>query len=526
MSIDKSTKYDRQLRLWESTGQQKLEDSSICLINATATGSELLKNLVLPGIGQFTIISDLPVTPNSLSGNFFLDDEDIGKPLATAITEKLVELNTDVQGNAMNDNLNNILKNESPEFWNQFSAVVVCDFISSDDLDKLQDITWNKKIPLFVLNTLAFYGSLKLIMPETTVVETHDPSRLFDLRIDNPWEELKHYADSIHLNELDDTDHAHIPYIVIFLKALTAWKQDHNNLPPRTYPEKKSFRYDYVEALSRDIKSETNFIEASQSVHRALQSTRVPQPILNLFEHSKIKDENLNYHSPMFWIYVKALKNFVIKNDVLPLPGNIPDMASDTTNYIKIQSIYREKALKDMNEFTVEVLKILENAGRSEEGINKALIATFCKNTALLHVAEGSKDLCNNYLIKKVLEGKGSEFDTDQYNILSIHFAILTFNLFIQTHGRIPTTDDFDGFTGLFVDNFSPSILIGNLPNSVVLTFREVLAHNSTSYHNMSSFMGGIASQEILKIVTGQYIPLDNLFVFDGIRSVSEKWKV
>ena len=49
MSIDKSAKYDRQLRLWASTGQSNLENSHICLINATSTGSEILKNLILPG---------------------------------------------------------------------------------------------------------------------------------------------------------------------------------------------------------------------------------------------------------------------------------------------------------------------------------------------------------------------------------------------------------------------------------------------------------------------------------------------
>jgi len=45
----KEKKYDRQLRLWGSNGQQALEASHICLVNATATGCEALKNLILPG---------------------------------------------------------------------------------------------------------------------------------------------------------------------------------------------------------------------------------------------------------------------------------------------------------------------------------------------------------------------------------------------------------------------------------------------------------------------------------------------
>ena len=35
--------------LWATTGQTALENSKICLLNATATGCEILKNLVLPG---------------------------------------------------------------------------------------------------------------------------------------------------------------------------------------------------------------------------------------------------------------------------------------------------------------------------------------------------------------------------------------------------------------------------------------------------------------------------------------------
>lgn len=45
-------RYDRQIRLWGEDGQRALESAKICLINATATGTETLKNLVLPGLHQ------------------------------------------------------------------------------------------------------------------------------------------------------------------------------------------------------------------------------------------------------------------------------------------------------------------------------------------------------------------------------------------------------------------------------------------------------------------------------------------
>ena len=54
-------KYDRQLRLWGSNGQRALMKSNILLINANAVGTETLKNLVLPGVGQFTILGKFRV---------------------------------------------------------------------------------------------------------------------------------------------------------------------------------------------------------------------------------------------------------------------------------------------------------------------------------------------------------------------------------------------------------------------------------------------------------------------------------
>ena len=49
MNTEKEKKYDRQLRLWGNHGQKSLSEASVCLLNVTPTGNEVLKNLVLPG---------------------------------------------------------------------------------------------------------------------------------------------------------------------------------------------------------------------------------------------------------------------------------------------------------------------------------------------------------------------------------------------------------------------------------------------------------------------------------------------
>ena len=71
-------KYDRQLRLWGPHGQKKLSASRILLLGASATGSEALKNLILPQIKKFTIVDNELVNERDCGQNFFLTDDEIG----------------------------------------------------------------------------------------------------------------------------------------------------------------------------------------------------------------------------------------------------------------------------------------------------------------------------------------------------------------------------------------------------------------------------------------------------------------
>lgn len=101
----KEKRYDRQLRLWGAAGQIALEDSHIILINngPGVTGVETLKNVVLPGVGQFTILDSTIVSEADLGVNFFLDDESLGKFRADETVKMLMELNPDVRGHAVKE---------------------------------------------------------------------------------------------------------------------------------------------------------------------------------------------------------------------------------------------------------------------------------------------------------------------------------------------------------------------------------------------------------------------------------------
>lgn len=528
MLRDNEARYDRQVRLWQSGGQAQLEKSHVCMINGNTTSAEILKNLVLPGIGKFTIIDDKLVTVSDLSGNFFLEDMDVGSPISTAMCKNLCELNSDVKGNAILESVENLISNQS--FWLQFDVIVVSGFISFQMLSSLERVIWPANIPLLRVWTYGFYGALRIARYETAVFETHDPSPTYDLRLDTPWQELTDYAASFDLDELDDADHAHVPYIVIYLKALKHWRIANGRVDPLalplTYVEKTDFRKNYVETMARDMGLETNFVEASQSIHRALQATKIPASIQVLFERSEISDTLLLHSKSPFWLYVRALKQFVAENDgFLPLPGILPDMVSTTSNYVRLHQIYREKSVRDREIFTAIVRQLNEVYG-ADVPLDKDSIASVCKNAAHLHVSNGTSLFEHKSILAELL--KASDEPQDPRSLLAVYFGILAFEslLEIQSMDSMKESDmnklsedmlkKFEEITNISERDLTP------LCQEIL---HELLVHHSKGYLNVCSYMGGIVGQEILKIVTTQYIPLDNLYVFDGIRSVSEKWK-
>lgn len=96
-------KYDRQLRLWAASGQDALENAHVLLLNSGTgvVGIEALKNLILPGVGNFTIVDDANVQEKDLGLNFFLTEDSLGKARVQETTQYLQELNPEVAGNGI-----------------------------------------------------------------------------------------------------------------------------------------------------------------------------------------------------------------------------------------------------------------------------------------------------------------------------------------------------------------------------------------------------------------------------------------
>ncbi|KAK3817789.1 MAG: hypothetical protein J3Q66DRAFT_190479 [Benniella sp.] len=536
----KTQKYDRQLRLWGDKGQDALESAHILLINATAVGCEILKNLVLPGIGQFTVVDQGTVTQNDIGSNFFLDFESLGKSRAERACELLGELNEDVKGHWIANDIISILK-ENPGFLAQFSTVIATD-VTRETAEKVAAICWlnghnvdaaggnnrpaGKERTTFVwVKTVGLVGAVRVAVPEHTIVETH-PDSVADLRIDTPFPELEAFAKSFNFETTDSLEFGHIPYVAILLKYMEQWKNEHAGKIPSTYAEKNQFKA----VIKGGMRSEDdeNFEEAISSVLRSCQTTTVPSAIKGLFNDPKC--ENLSAESGNFWILLRAVRDFVNDHSksggLLPLSGTIPDMKAQTNSYVTLQSIYKDKAKRDVQEVSKIVDSLLVSLGLAAGSIALREIETFCKYSAFLRVVRyrSLEDEYHQPRTKQI-----ASWLEDPESVFPQYVLLRASDSFYDDHGRYPGEgDNWEDDVDQLHANMTTLLQSWGIEGDAVskdLTY-EICRYGNGSVHNIASFMGGVVSQEIIKLITHQYTPMDNTFIFDGVRSVSAVFTV
>ena len=82
LSADEIALYDRQIRLWGAQAQERIRSANILLVSLRALGTEIAKNLTLAGISSLTIVDDEQVTEEDLGAQYFVRDEDVGRPVS------------------------------------------------------------------------------------------------------------------------------------------------------------------------------------------------------------------------------------------------------------------------------------------------------------------------------------------------------------------------------------------------------------------------------------------------------------
>ncbi|KXL49241.1 hypothetical protein M433DRAFT_132685 [Acidomyces richmondensis BFW] len=566
----KEKKYDRQLRLWGAAGQVALEETHVLLINngPGVAGVEALKNLILPGIGQFTILDAAIVNEADLGVNFFLDDASLGKFRATETVKMLMELNPSVKGHAVTEPLASFITKDGALL--PYNLLIVAAPIDPTILSHILAHAETSDIPTFYLHSVGYFASFSVLLPRVfPIVDTHpDPTATSDLRLLTPWPALSEFAKEktagLGRDAMSQHEKAHIPWICLLLYYLEVWKKEHDGKVPLTFAEKTQFR---KLVRSGDLQEE-NFDEACAAVVKAITPHKLSSAAKEILAAPEA--QNLTSTSPAFWVIANAIGRFVDRHGELPLPGAVPDMKAQSAEYIQLQNIYKSKAREDSAEVLATVREIEKQTHRSPtHTIDEKEVENFCKGAAHIHLVRGRP-------LQIVRPGEPVRFSdrakamamqlTTPDSLFGLYIAFLAWDHFVATHYhqqptssnsvaapaaglgeggfRMPGSGESDFETDVAkVTGIAHKILDGLLAEAATMGeeppesaeearehvseyCRELVRAGGGELHNMASLLGGLLAQEVIKVVTRQYIPIDNTCVFDGVGSRSQVFRL
>jgi amyloid beta precursor protein binding protein 1 len=512
---------DRQLRLWGVHGQERIIQAHVCLLNATAVGSEVLKNIVLPGFGQFSIVDGKNVTPQDLGVNFYITKEGIGKNRAEVVSQIIAELNPEVQGSFLASDPEEVLETSS-SFFDRFNFIIASN-MKPQSLRKLAQYCYDNKKVLIIVRSYGMIGYIRTITRSHEIVEAKLDQDIDDLRISNPWPELLQFAEQQDYSKMDAKTHSHTPYLVILIKALKEYRSKHNGNLPSTRDEKEEFKNLIVDS-SLNFLDEENFQEAHSKYFQAIQQPEIPQTVQDVFNDDQIK--NLTAQSSDFWFMAAAVKKFVENEGqgTLPLQGRVPDMHADTDRYVKLQTLYRRKARSDVATVSKYLKELLKEHGRGEDSISDMDVKEFCKNSYYLRVIHFRPlDVELNTPNKSEIQMHLS----DPNSAMPFYIMLCGVDRFYEKFGRYPGDDkakdleqDAQDLSKIVAEILSECEVEDGTFNTDAYV-KEMVRYGACELHNISSLIGGVAGQELIKLCTKQRVPLNNTWIYNGISSQS-----
>ncbi|KAH1000025.1 hypothetical protein HUJ05_004661 [Dendroctonus ponderosae] len=382
---------------------------------------------------------------------------------------------------------------------------------------------WECNVPLLVCRSIGFLGYVRLQIKEHTIIEAHPDSESPDLRLDIPWPALQEYLDGVNIEQLDQKEKNHVPPPVILRYYLNKYKESHEGKLPEKRVEKEALKQmirdsgNSEEGKQRFVLDE-NFEQAIHYANSCVTTRAVPDHVQVILDDDCCT--NLTQSSSSFWIMCAALREMVEAEGALPVRGTLPDMAADTNSYVTLQNIYQKRAQQQVEVIYRRASQIARNLGLSQETITESEVKYFCKHSSELHLIRGTC-IADEYQ-KTNLDLTAYLEDPDS---LIFYYVVL--------RGLERFIGEFNAYPGQFEDQVEPDILklkgvIGKLLSEWGYSHAlreervyEVCRYGTAELHSVSSILGGCAAQEVIKVITNQYKPLNNIFIYDGINCTS-----
>ncbi|PSK36412.1 ubiquitin-activating enzyme E1 1 [Candidozyma pseudohaemuli] len=148
--IDESL-YSRQLYVLGKEAMLKMQNANVLIIGLRGLGVEIAKNVALAGVKSLALYDPKPVEVQDLSSQFFLSEDDIGKPIADVTAAKVLELNLYVPISVASDISESTLVKYK---------VVVATNLSLEEQVKINEFTHKNDIGFIAADTRGLFGQL------------------------------------------------------------------------------------------------------------------------------------------------------------------------------------------------------------------------------------------------------------------------------------------------------------------------------------------------------------------------------
>ena len=517
------------------------------------------------------------------ASNFFLPQEAKGfTSKAQAASEYLKELNPDVSGSYRNLSLSNEENvnggPESPEYWKRIleeeaesteagnnqpmkNILVIASDMAPSMLEALADICYESGHPLIVVTSYGLIGCVRLQLPKKghPILQPKPTNSPPDLRLVTSFPAFRDYVESLvggdSLEKMDSQQHGHVPYPVLLAKAMQEYQKvnrdekegNPSKILPKTFAQKQDFVNNYIKPMARDYNKELNFQEAISNAYLAYTER----------ELSWLHDPAPEKGSKLGQLRT-ALEAFVENHPDRrpPLNGSVPDMTASTKLYVQLQKLYKDQAEEDLQTMA-EILRRQQadaEGGSTFEAVTDDDISNFCANVYSVghlqtrslkeeyHTANGTAD---EELVDDWQMALMDPYEVPVHTPLLWYLALRACQVFCQKKGRYPgcveACGDQDNKEALAQDassllqilnervlpfyQLSSSLSDGEGDSPLSVTNMHKICQEMTRYgnaevHTVASVVGGVASQEAVKIITGQYVPVNNTYVYNGIVSV------
>ncbi|GJD07295.1 NEDD8-activating enzyme E1 regulatory subunit [Galdieria sulphuraria] len=364
-----------------------------------------------------------------------------------------------------------------------------------------------------------------------------------ELRLSEPFEELEQYCNNFPLESLDDANHSLVPYAVILVKAFKAFMDSHQGRRPETREDQEAIRL-LLRSWMR-TPTEENFMEALKHCHFIwMKSLAEPNESLqSILKDYKTEMEGIQLQvdrkdrNLKFWILVAAVKHFVIEDGQgkLPLKGSVPDMISDTESFIGLQRVYKKRAEKEHRIIYQRAQYICKQVGLEENFLSPLEVFEFCRNIrsiAVMRYCSLQDEFQNNTVLKDALKSCLDRNEEDAYFYIAFraclqfhhqqgHFPgqVMNGSLSSKEPSLLDYEQDYIQLAHLAEKWCKSCDIVKN--EKLDATLREMCRYGGSELHSIAALTGGVAAQEIVKLVTKQFRPLSGWFIFNGAQSTS-----